>query len=339
MALINRDPRVINDWTKGNKNDVPSMELYRREKKSREDEDDRLWAALRKEIADRIAGDDALWAALRKEIADRIAADDAERAARIAADDAERAARIAEDEAIWAALRQEIADRIAGDDAIWAALRQEIADRIAGDATLQNSINSEITARTNGDSSEANARAAEDSRIWAAINSLSGSVTNIINTPSPTIRVSDVVGDWPTTRIDGKLEPKNIDIDKLKNTLEAWVKSLAQCNCSGGGSSGGGSDGIGISDCNIGSSDGYIEFSNGVLIQFGRVQVSSGSKTVTFPKAFTKQPFVVFAGNASFGGNTTSAPEMAFIAPGNSSTVIELHCNKTANVTWLAIGK
>lgn len=112
MALINRDPRVINDWTKGNKNDVPSMELYRLEKKSREDEDSSLWAALRQEIRDRIAdvdaeeaariaADNALWAALRKEISDRIADVDAEEAARIAGDNA-----------LWAALRQEIADRI-----------------------------------------------------------------------------------------------------------------------------------------------------------------------------------------------------------------------------------
>ena len=335
MALINRDPRVINDWTKGNKNDVPSMELYRREKKSREDEDDRLWAALRKEIADRIAGDDALWAALRKEIADRIAADDAERAARIAADDAERAARIAEDEAIWAALRQEIADRIAGDDAIWAALRQEIADRIAGDTTLQNNINSEITARANGDSSEANARAAEDTRIWAAINNLSGDITNlsgditnIINTPSTIIKAND------------------IDIDDLKKELEAWVKGLAQCNCSGGGSSSGGSDGIGISDCNIGSSDGYIEFSNGVLIQFGRVQISSAtggtmpylSATANFPKSFTSRPFAVFAGNASFGGNVNSAPDAAFVSA-YSTTSITLHSFSIVTATWIAVGK
>ncbi len=123
MALINRDPRVINDWTKGNKNDVPSMELYRLEKKSREDEDSSLWAALRQEIRDRIADVDA------------------EEAARIADVDAEEAARIAADNALWAALRKEISDRIAdvdaeeaariaGDNALWAALRQEIADRI-----------------------------------------------------------------------------------------------------------------------------------------------------------------------------------------------------------------
>ena len=126
MALINRDPRVINDWTKGNKNDVPSMELYRLEKKSREDEDAALWAALRQEIRDRIAdvdaeeaariaADNALWAALRKEIADRIADVDAEEAARIAADNA-----------LWAALNKEIQDRIKDVD-------NEEADRKSAD--------------------------------------------------------------------------------------------------------------------------------------------------------------------------------------------------------------
>ena len=104
MALIQRDPRVINDWTKGNKNDVPSMELYRLEKETREDEDAALWAGLRQEIADRIAADNELWAALRKEIQDRIADVDAEEAARKAADNAEAAARTAGDTALQNAL-------------------------------------------------------------------------------------------------------------------------------------------------------------------------------------------------------------------------------------------
>ena len=100
---MQRDPRVINDWTKGNKNDVPSMELYRLEKQSREDEDAALWRALRQEIADRIADVDAeeaariaadneLWAALRKEIQDRIKDVDNEEADRKSADEMHRLA-------------------------------------------------------------------------------------------------------------------------------------------------------------------------------------------------------------------------------------------------------
>ena len=103
MALMQRDPRVINDWTKGNRNDVPSMELYRLEKQSREDEDAALWRALRQEIADRIADVDAeeaariaadneLWAALRKEIQDRIKDVDNEEADRKSADEMHRLA-------------------------------------------------------------------------------------------------------------------------------------------------------------------------------------------------------------------------------------------------------
>ena len=337
MALINRDPRVINDWTKGNKNDVPSMELYRLEKKTREDEDAKLWAALRKEIADRIAGDDALWAALRKEIADRIAADDAERAARIAADDAERAARIAEDNAIWAALRQEIADRISGDDAIWAALRQEIADRISGDTTLQTNINS-----------EANARSAEDNRIWAAINGLSGDITNIINTPAPTIRVSDVIGDWPVTRIDGKLDPNNIDIDKLKNTLEDWVKSLAECNCSS--SSSGGSGGA----ISIGGSldNGYIQFGD-LLICYGTATLKAisgsygGTTTVTqtFAKAFSQKPFNIACGQTSYHAGNDITSELVINHGGATTTDITFAgsistvAGSRGDIVWLAIGQ
>ena len=100
---MQRDPRVINDWTKGNRNDVPSMELYRLEKQSREDEDAALWRALRQEIADRIADVDAeeaariaadneLWAALRKEIQDRIKDVDNEEADRKSADEMHRLA-------------------------------------------------------------------------------------------------------------------------------------------------------------------------------------------------------------------------------------------------------
>ena len=156
------------------------------------------------------------------------------------------------------------------------------------------------------------------------------------------IPVSRVSGNWDLSKVTGQLAAGNIDMTGLISALEGnagfanWVRSLA----------GGGGSGVGISDFNVGSNDGYIEFANGALIQFGKVQISSypgstmtyRSATATFPKAFTQQPFAVFAGNASFGGNGTSAPDMAFVS-GYSTTAITLNSVSIVTATWLAAGK
>ena len=156
------------------------------------------------------------------------------------------------------------------------------------------------------------------------------------------IPVSRVTGNWDLSRVTGQLAAGNIDMAGLISALEGnagfanWISSLA----------GGSGSGVGISNFNVGSNDGYIEFANGVLIQFGRVQISSASSgtssylsaTATFPKTFTSRPFAVFAGNGSVGGNVSSAPEAVFVS-GYSTGTITLHSFSIATATWIAVGK
>lgn len=155
MALITRDPNVINNIDKGGKHDTPSMTLFRAKT-------DELAEQIAQEIRDRIAGDNELWAGLRKEIADRIADVAAEKLAREQADNdlnsaldkeiqdrtdavtAEKSAREQADAAEKAAREQ--ADNDLND-----ALAHEIQNRTAADDTLQGNIDNEATARANAD--------------------------------------------------------------------------------------------------------------------------------------------------------------------------------------------
>ena len=184
--------------------------------------------------------------------------------------------------------------------------------------------------------------------LLAAIGALSGGpvpdifMSDLINhinsdNPHPNLLLTNTKGKLPVARVDGLIPYLEADAG-----FANWIKSLIAAEIAGLG----GGSGIGISDFNVGSNDGYIEFGNGVLIQFGKAQTSKAlgssatyySATATFPKAFTKQPFAVFAGNASFGGNMASGPDMAFVS-GYSKETITLNSLSILTATWIAIGK
>lgn len=160
-------------------------------------------------------------------------------------------------------------------------------------------------------------------------------LTNHINSsnPHPNLLLTNTKGKLPVARVDGLIPYLEADAG-----FANWIKSLV--------GSGSGGSGVGISNFNVGSDDGYIEFGNGVLIQFGKVQTSKFlgstatyySATATFPKAFTSRVFAVFSGNGTFGGNTTSGPDMAFVS-GYTKAAITLNSVSIATATWIAIGK
>jgi len=80
---------------------------------------------------------------------------------------------------------------------------------------------------------------------------------------------------------------------------------------------------------------GYVELSNGLVIQWGRESLTSNnSQSITWPKAFNSTPFI------SFGVEVSNADANANISGGSPSATGWTNINPSAAGTyhWIAIG-
>jgi type II secretory pathway pseudopilin PulG len=89
---------------------------------------------------------------------------------------------------------------------------------------------------------------------------------------------------------------------------------------------------------------GYVEFPNGLILQWGRVTVNSnGVTTVYFPKPFTAVPYsITVSGTSDSGTNSQDNWPTLYRHPANTTTTyFQIFSANGANdpMSWMAVGK
>ncbi|MBP2643951.1 MAG: tail protein [Firmicutes bacterium] len=268
---------------------------------------------------------------------------DAEALARTNADvtlqsniDSEASARESADQALEAEFSAEVTARTEADTTLQANIDTEVTARIAAVSDLQAQITKEVVDRTNADSvlqanidAEASARAGADTTLQSNIDAEVAARTSADEQLQ-----ADLANYLPLT---GGTMTGAIDMGSKK------ITNLADGTASGNAVH------YGQFTASIGTalaSSGYQKLPSGLILQWGTVDLTNGSKDVTFPIPFPNALFRVFVSEVSAEQWGTSFFQVH--GPANESktgfTAKSLTWNgssfslATADVGYLAIG-